>query len=166
MLHIRVPSNDEWKAIPPTRGAIENIAGSEISIIASGYYVHRVPLFSVSCSFRHRRFRDIAISCRRCVQEREDDLSITARTSSRSISCAPVICISPDVPSAICYTIKKGSCLLASLLENMEREDFLWIVIYIYECISNLSSRFARVKLYLGSYEKTIRVKKAILNCV
>lgn len=75
MLRIRVQSSDEWKAIPPTRDAIENRAGSEISIIASGYYIHRAPPFSMSCSLQHRRFHDIAISCR--WYEPENDLSIT-----------------------------------------------------------------------------------------
>lgn len=54
--------NDEWKAIPPTRHAIENRAGSGISIITSGYYIYRTPLFSrvarvpTSAFSRYRNF--------------------------------------------------------------------------------------------------------------
>lgn len=146
MLHIRVLSNNEWKAIPPTRGAIENTAGSEISIIASGYYIHRVPLFSMSCSFRHRHFRDIAISYRRCIRERENDLSITA--SSRSTSRAPVICISPGVQNAICNAIKDNVYSCRKSYYKIWKENFLWIVIYIFLLNILTICHFAALELH------------------
>jgi len=137
MLHIRVLSNDEWKASPPTRGAIKNRAGSEISIIASGYYVHRMPLFSVSRSYRHRHFRDITISCRRCIRERENNLSIMARTSSRSTSRALVICITPGMQSI--WLKITFSRVVNLTIKSRERKFLINCNLYnLYICIINL----------------------------